>query len=286
MASSLAKVCAAGEIESVFAGREMCDISNEGKVFDLISSVKPDAVVNAAAYTAVDKAEQDSETAYLVNATGAGNIARVAAQFEIPALHISTDYVFLGDKKTAYLESDQTNPSGVYGASKLAGEKIFAESNSKHLIMRTAWVYSQTGNNFVKTMLRLASQKDEISVVGDQFGNPTSADEIAHAIMGALKKMLEIPSNENYGIFHFTGTEKMSWAEFAKTIFATSAKLGGPTAEVKEISSSEYPTAAKRPENSCLDNSKFKSAFGLKQVPFLVALEAVVVELLRSESLN
>ncbi len=257
-------------------GRPDLNVCHPATVDRAIGTFKPDIVINAAAYTAVDKAESESEAAFAVNRDGAGNVAAAAAKAGLPVIHISTDYVFTGDKSTAYVETDKTGPTGVYGASKLAGEQAVAAANFQHLIVRTAWVYSDTGSNFAKTMLRLAADRDEISVVSDQIGNPTSAAVLAQGLVNAASEMLGSKSFDAFGLYHLTGDGSTNWAGFARRILTASRESGGPWCEVKEIATSQYPTPAKRPANSRLSNEKFFTRFDWRAPAWQVSCDEVV----------
>ncbi|TPJ65349.1 dTDP-4-dehydrorhamnose reductase [Mesorhizobium sp. B2-6-1] len=249
------------DVKVIAIGRPQLDLARRGTVIEAITAAKPDIVVSAAAYTAVDQAEDEPELAFAVNAAGAGEVAQAAARLGVPVIHLSTDYVFDGTKDGPYLETDATAPIGVYGASKLAGEQAVASANPRHLILRTAWVYSPFGKNFAKTMLRLASDRDEIPVVADQWGNPTSALDIADAILHAAR----VHRNEDlaaWGIYHLAGTGETNWSGFARHILDTSGGLGGPSARVRDIAATDYPTKARRPANSRLSSAKFASVFG------------------------
>jgi len=264
----------------VFAlGRPDLDITNEQSVAKAIDHIKPDLVVNAAAFTAVDQAEQEQELAFLVNCEGARNVGQATASANIPLIHISTDYVFSGDKSEPYTETDATGPASIYGQSKLAGERAVIATNPQHMILRTAWIYSLYGKNFVKTMLRLADDHGEISVVADQIGNPTSARDIAFAIVHAAK----IVGGETVdwtGTYHLCGTGSTSWAGFARHIFAISARVGGPSACVIEIDTSQFPTPAKRPVNSCLSSELFVRKYSLRMPEWRRSVMGVVEEIL------
>ncbi|MGV1867588.1 MULTISPECIES: dTDP-4-dehydrorhamnose reductase [unclassified Rhizobium] len=250
------------EIDIVCIGRPTLDIRDRLSIDRAIEKVNPHIVVNAAAYTAVDRAENDRETAYAANRDGAGNASAAAAAAGIPIIHISTDYVFSGDKALPYVESDLVSPQGVYGASKLAGELAVATANPAHIIIRTSWIYSVWGNNFLKTMLRLASTCDEIGVVADQRGNPTYAPELVRGIVTAARVALLAPQSTHWrGIFHLSGNGDTVWADFAEAIFEASARGGGDSARVLRICTADYPTAARRPINSCLDSGKFRNVF-------------------------
>jgi len=263
-------------------GRGQCDITVLQDVLKTIEAFKPDLVVNAAAYTAVDKAENEIEQAYLVNRNGAANVARITGQMGISLIHFSTDYVFSGNKTSAYIETDKIDPTGVYGLSKMAGEEAVIGLNPKHIILRTAWVYSVYGNNFLKTMLRLAAEHDELSIVGDQFGNPSDSEDMAQAVIAIANHLSNNPSFENFGVFHICGPDRMSWAGFARKIFEVSKSLDGNSAAVRKITTAEYPTAATRPANSSLNCSKFLSTFNYQNIPFENSVQNTVAALLTS----
>jgi dTDP-4-dehydrorhamnose reductase len=263
------------DLELVFAARPELDLARPETIGPLVRAVRPDVVVSAAAYTAVDQAEDEPELAFAVNGAGAGEVAKAAASVGAPVIHLSTDYVFDGTLDRPYREDDPTGPQGVYGASKLAGERAVAEANPRHVIMRTAWVYSPFGKNFVKTMLRLAETRDEVSVVADQWGNPTSAGEIAEAILAAVRKVSD-RDFEAWGVYHFAGQGRASWADFAEEIFKVSMKRGGPAAHVTRIATSDYPTKARRPANSQLESAKFLRTFDLAPHRWLESCDQVV----------
>jgi dTDP-4-dehydrorhamnose reductase len=220
-------------------------------------------VAIAILYTAVDLAETESELVWQINGTAPGAIGAAAHMLGVPVVHLSTDYVFDGSKQSPYLETDPVAPLGVYGSSKLAGEYALAAATDNHAILRTAWVYSPFGKNFLKAMLRVAATCDTLSVVDDQIGNPTCALDIADGVIAIVRNLVNDPDPKMRGIFHMAGRGRASWADFAEHIFATSAALGGPSAMVARVSTSDYLTAAKRPSNSQLDCSK------LEEVHFL-----------------
>jgi len=249
----------------VVHGRPELDLENPGIIASLIAHVRPDIVVNAAAYTAVDAAERDSVRAFAINAGGAGAVAAATAASRLPVIHISTDYVFGGSEARPYREDDATGPRTVYGRSKLAGETAIAAANPDHAIVRTAWLYSPYGSNFVKTMLRLAGERDMITVVDDQHGNPTYVPDLAEAVLVIAERMLEAPDDRSLrGIFHVAGPDSATWCDFAREILTLSPLLGGPAARIAPIASSEYPTAAERPRDSRLDTAKVRDAFGIE----------------------
>lgn len=246
-------------------GRAELDLEHPDIVKRLCAIKKPDVVVNAAAYTAVDRAESEPDRAMAVNADGVEQLASFCEQYSIPLVHISTDYVFDGSNIEPYSEADPVYPLGVYGRSKLEGERRVAKACSRHIILRTAWVFSPFGNNFVKTMLRLARTGNEISVVADQIGNPTYAPHLAQAILSLVYRIIKEPSNsEIWGIFHATAAGEASWYDFACEIFRQAEKFGQPAIKIHPISSAQYPTPATRPANSRLDCSKLHQVFGLK----------------------
>ncbi|UJW85860.1 dTDP-4-dehydrorhamnose reductase [Devosia sp. SL43] len=273
--------------EIIALGRPELDLEHPETIRPALVDSRPDVIVSSAAYTAVDKAETEPSLAFSVNAGGPRTIAAVAADMGIPIIHLSTDYVFNGRSTLAYVETDQTDPLGVYGSSKLQGEASVAAATENHAILRTAWVYSPYGANFVKTMLRLAQTRDEIRVVADQVGNPTSALDIADAVIAVAKNLKEREKDASLrGIFHMTGTGSTSWASFASKIFEVSAAMGGPTSRVVEIPSTEYPTPAPRPANSRLNCQKLRDTHGLTLPNWETSLEVVMQQLVPSVSQN
>lgn len=269
--------------EIVPLGRPQLDLTSDKRaILKSLLAARPEAVVSAAAYTAVDKAEDEPELAFAVNARGAGAVAEAANQIGVPLVHLSTDYVFSGSKNSPYAEDDATDPANVYGASKLAGEKAVLAAHDGAVILRTAWVYSPFHANFVKTMLRLAEDHDQVSVVADQHGNPTSAFDIADGIVEVLIKLAACSDPQLQGVFHMTGQDDATWAEFAKFIFSTAERFGGRAAKVRPIRTSEYQTRAKRPSNSRLDNSKLAQIYGIRLPPWQDSLEYVVSRLVET----
>ena len=262
-------------------GRPHLDLSEDPhRIASIIEADAPDAIVSAAAYTAVDQAEQEPELAFAVNARGAGAIARAAATLDVPLVHLSTDYVFDGQKPEPYEETDPTNPMGAYGASKLAGEHEVLSQHPNSAILRTAWVYSPFGKNFVKTMLRLAADRDQISVVADQVGNPTSALDIADGVFTVLSNLAEGDDPARRGIFHMTARGEASWADFANAIFRVSAAMAGPVARVRPIATADYPTPARRPANSRLDSSRIAAVHNVRLPDWQTSLNTVLDRLL------
>ena len=259
----------------VMVGRSNISVTNESHLLSAVVAFNPDLVINAAGYTAVDKAEDDKEAAFAVNRDGAAFVAAAAKAAEVPVIHLSTDYVFDGRKQAPYRETDPTNPLNVYGESKLAGEIAVASSTSNYVILRTSWVCSPIGHNFVKTMLRLARDRDEIAVVDDQWGCPTFAADLATVIISIGDKLASADDRSRfYGIYHASGAGETTWCRFAREIMAQSAAKGGPACRVRAIASSEYPTRAKRPAYSCLDCSKIKRVFGMSPPRWQASLEA------------
>jgi dTDP-4-dehydrorhamnose reductase len=265
--------------EMVGLGSGELDIGDEQAIRSAVASIQPDVIINAAAYTAVDKAEQEHEKAYRINSDGPRYLAREAAIADIPLLHFSTDYVFDGTKAGAYVETDPVAPLGVYGASKLAGELAIQRECSNFLIFRTSWVFGLEGQNFPKTMLRLASERPEIRVVADQWGCPTFADDIARAVFGVLEVYREAGSLP-WGIYHYAGRSSCSWHEFAISILdmAYKMKVIASLPLLTGISTADYPTAAKRPANSRLDCSKFAGVFSGISLSDWVAGEKSLLE--------
>ncbi|MDF2971452.1 MAG: dTDP-4-dehydrorhamnose reductase [Microvirga sp.] len=281
VARSLAERARAHGAQAVLVGRPNLDLADPSGIEDALIETGGDVIVNAAAYTAVDQAESAPELAEAINGIGAGVVAGAAAAMNVPLIHISTDYVFDGTADHPYREDDPVSPLGVYGASKLLGEEAVAAEAENYAILRTAWVYSPFGKNFVKTMLRLAGDRDEVGVVADQYGSPTSALDIADGIIAVSRNLLERPEDKNLrGLFHMAGTGFASWAEFATEIFTLSAHLGGPSAKVRPIATSDYPTPAKRPANSRLDCAKLKELHGVALPHWRSSLEPCVKRLI------
>jgi len=248
------------QIDFVFCDSKTLDITNLENCETIFSNYKPDFCINAAAYTAVDKAESEPEKAFAINVTGAKNLAEVSKKFDTILLHISTDFVFDGNKKTPYLEQDLPNPTGVYGQTKLDGEKAIQQVWEKHFIIRTSWVYSQFGNNFMKTMLRLASERDTISVVNDQIGTPTNAVDLAEALIKIVTEYSKLNTEHFYGIYNFSNEGQCSWYDFAKKIF----EINNISINLLPIQTTSFPTPAKRPSFSVLDKTKIKKVFGIE----------------------
>ena len=255
------------EFEFIFTDSETLDITNKEEVNDFFWQNAPDFCINAAAYTAVDLAETDIEKAFLVNADGTENLAEACAENNAQFIHVSTDYVFDGENNLAYTEEEFTNPLGVYGASKLAGDELALEVNPCSVILRTSWVYSEFGKNFVKTMLSLFATKEELNIVADQFGQPTNANDLAEAIMKIIKSEKITP-----GIFNFSNLGRISWFDFAEKI----AGLSEAKIKLNAIETSQYPTPAKRPKNSVLDLDKISKTYAIQLKPWEESLEDCV----------
>ncbi|CAN7144024.1 dTDP-4-dehydrorhamnose reductase [Agrobacterium tumefaciens] len=280
---SALQALASAELEIVALGRPELDLAQPETVLTALREANPDVVISAAAYTAVDKAESEPDIAFAVNRDGARAVAQAASDLGIPIIHLSTDYVFDGTKATAYVESDLTGPTSIYGRSKLEGERAVSEATDNYAVLRTAWVYSEYGNNFVKTMLRLSENRDELNVVADQFGCPTSANDIATAIVTIARKLAQDSSARLRGVFHLSGTGETNWANFAKQIFAFSAENGGKSMIVNDITTEQYPTPARRPANSQLDCSKLEEVYGIRLPSWQTSTRAVVTALAQSK---
>lgn len=265
VARSLLERGPVANVAVVTVGRPQLDLRQPGSIAAAIAEHNPDIVVSAAAYTAVDNAESEPDIADAINNAGAGALSRAAAAMSIPIIHLSTDYVFDGELDRPYREDDPPAPASVYGRTKLAGERAVAAANSNHAILRTAWVYSPFGKNFVRTMLALGSNRDEITVVADQHGAPSSALDLADGIIAVARNLCGHPDRPEFrGIFHMTGRGETTWAGFAEEIFSISASLGGPSARVVPIPTSGYQTPARRPANSRLDTGKLARVHGVR----------------------
>jgi len=254
-------------------GRNQADFNDAEACAARVSEAAADVVINAAAYTAVDNAETDSAQAYRVNAHTVGAIARAAADRKLPFLHISTDYVFDGTGDRPWREDDATAPLGVYGASKREGEMAVLAAGGCHAILRTSWVFSAYGKNFVKTMLRLGAERKVLPVVADQIGAPTWARDIAETLIEMAHQLREQPGKS--GVYHFASAPDVNWAGFAREIF----HQAGVDCRVEDISSNAYPTAAKRPANSRLDCTRLETSFGVKRPDWRLGLARILTEL-------
>jgi len=261
--------------------RAEADMSSEGAVRDAMARHRPNLVVNAGAYTKVDLAEKEPEAARLDNETGPRILAQACAAASIPLVHVSTDYVFDGTKPGAYVETDPIAPLGVYGATKCAGEAAVREALRDHLILRTAWVYGEFGNNFLKTMLRLAATRDELRVVADQRGCPTSSADLAQAILRIAPRLMA--KDSIWGTYHYTGEGVTTWHGFATRIVAAQAPLTGRAPRVTAITTADYPTPARRPANSELDCSLFARTFGFAGRPWTEETDTITRAVIGTE---
>ena len=275
--SCLTQQLASNENTLVLAlDREHLDITSQESVNAVVSEFQPTIIINAAAYTAVDKAEEEVELSYAINRDGPKFLAQAAQNLGAAILHISTDYVFEGNKVGEYLESDITNPQGVYGKSKLAGEMAVTEACDKHIILRTAWVFGEDGNNFVKTMLRLGENRDALSVVGDQFGGPTYAGDIASTLI-KIANLINQGDVVEYGVYHYSGLPHVSWFEFAEAIFNVAVEQGviASKPSLTTIATEQYPTPAKRPSNSKLSTDKIMTLLAVEPSDWKAALSNI-----------
>ncbi|MBD9541566.1 dTDP-4-dehydrorhamnose reductase [Ensifer sp. ENS04] len=273
-----------GDFEVVPLGRPQLDLEDPGGIEGVVRAAVPDVIVSAAAYTAVDQAETDQTRAYAVNAVAPQELARVAKALDIPIIHLSTDYVFDGTKSTPYTEGDTARPVNVYGKSKWEGERTVAAATDNHVILRTAWIYSPFGRNFVRTIIHNARNRAELSVVTDQTGNPTSALDLATAIIGVAKNLLASDDLALRGTFHLAGTGDATWADVAEEILAQSEGLGGPFAKVNRILTADYPTAAARPPNSSLDCNKIARHHGISLPYWESSIEATVRRVIQHQT--
>ena len=267
------------EVELAAVGRPEADLAAPGSVARAIEAHRPDAVVNAAAYTAVDQAEDEPEQAFRINADAAGEAAAAALGIGAPIIQLSTDYVFSGDDPGPYREDSPTGPVGVYGRSKLAGEEQVRAAHPDHLIVRTAWVYSPCGRTFVKSIMKAAEDRDTLTVVDDQVGSPTSALDLADAILHVLDRWREGGRTGLGETYHLAGAGQTSWCGFAQEILRRCGELGLPTARVVPIKTSDWPTRARRPANSALDSAKFQRDFGLRLPDWRQSVAQVVAGL-------
>ena len=260
--------------------RPDADITEPGSIERAIATHRPTFIVNAAAYTAVDKAESDRDACFRINRDGAGIVARVAAAAKVPLVHLSTDYVFDGTKAGPWTEDDAVGPLGVYGASKEAGEQQVRANHPRHFIVRTSWVFGVHGNNFVKTMLKLGETREQLRIVADQHGKPTDAADIARAVLALANRVLTKPPQRPWGTLHFAGKRATTWFGFAEAIFDEAERRGARRPELTPIASDGYPTAAKRPANSVLACAKIESIYGVIPQPWSMGLAACLDRLI------
>lgn len=247
------------QIDFVFCDSKVLDITQKAGIESVFNKIKPDFCINTAAYTAVDKAETETEKAEAINVTGVKNLAEICKEFKTQLIHVSTDFVFDGTKKTPYTEEDIPNPKSVYGQTKLDGEKAVQAILEDYFIIRTSWVYSQFGANFMKTMLRLGAERDSLSVVNDQIGTPTNAVDLAEALVQIVVFVSQHPTHKVSGIYNFSNEGSCSWFDFAKKIFENNTI----NIDLQPIPTSSYPTPAQRPKYSVLDKTKIKLVFGI-----------------------
>jgi dTDP-4-dehydrorhamnose reductase len=278
VARSLQEQAALRDVEVVAFGRPEVDLARADTIEAALRGAAPDAVVNAAGHTAVDQAEGEEALAFALNRDGARAVAATAADLGVPVVHLSTDYVFDGAKQSPYRENDPVGPRTAYGRSKLAGERAVAAANPRHFILRTSWVYAPFGVNFVRTMLRLARERDHVRVVDDQVGCPTYAPDLADALLLLAQRF----SQGAPGLYHLAGPDAMSWCEFARRIFAVSKAHGGPAVPVHPIATAEFPLPTPRPANSRLDSTKMLATFGIALPSADDALQRCVARLLTS----
>lgn len=283
LAQSLIAVCRQHAIDAVALGRPQLDLLSPQSISSTITRLNPSVVIMAAAYTQVDKAEDEPGQAFAVNADGAGAVAAAAARAGIPVVYISTDYVFDGSKTAPYSEDDPPNPLSVYGSSKLKGEEIVAAQNNDHVIVRTSWLYSPFGSNFLKTMLRISQTRDEVSVVADQIGCPTSAFDLAEGLLSLSGRLRVDPDPALRGVFHMCGRGATNWADFADEIFRTASQYGLPGCRVKPISTAEYRSSAVRPANSVLCGKKLADIYGIALPDWRQSTRRVVQDIIQNQ---
>lgn len=265
-----------GKADTLAIDRDELDITDQSAVFTTVETFRPDVIINAAAHTAVDRAEAEIELSQAINVEGPRNLALAAEKIGAAILHISTDYVFSGEGSEEYKETDPVDPQGVYGQTKLDGERAVQQACSRSIILRTAWVFGEYGNNFVKTMLRLGTQRDSLSIVGDQFGGPTYAGDIASALI-CIATQIAGKQTVEYGIYHFSGMPYVSWFEFAQAIFkqAKEKSVLDNIPNLTSITTEQYPTPAKRPANSRLNLDKIEQAFNIEPSDWQSALKNI-----------
>ncbi|MDP3319328.1 MAG: dTDP-4-dehydrorhamnose reductase [Bosea sp. (in: a-proteobacteria)] len=285
VARALAERAAAAGATVIAVGRPELDLERPQTIAPALAVARPDIVINAAAHTAVDLAESEEARAFAINAIGAGAVATAAAALGVPVIQISTDYVFEGAAPRPYGEADATGPVSAYGRSKLAGEQAVAAATPDHVILRTAWVYAPFGRNFVRTMLRLGEEREEVSVVSDQIGCPTSALDIADGALAVARNLLQAPTQPALrGLFHMAARGETDWAGFAQAIFAEAEAFGRRPVTVRRIATRDYPTPARRPANSRLDGTKLETEHGVRLPPWQGSLATCVARLLQQET--
>jgi dTDP-4-dehydrorhamnose reductase len=281
LGQELVRAAAVRRMPLTALSRAQADITDQGAVRDAMARYRPTLVVNAGAYTKVDQAETDTEAAFAANERGPANLAAACAEAGTPFVHISTDYVFDGAKPEAYVEDDPIAPINAYGRSKAAGERAVRDSGAGHLILRTSWVYGEFGNNFLKTMLRLAATREELRIVADQRGCPTSTRDIADAILKLAPRL--VAGDAPWGTYHFAGTGVTTWHGFASRIVAAQAPLTGRSPRVTAITAAEFPTPARRPVNSELDCALFARTFGFRARPGTEETDAITAAVVAAQ---
>jgi dTDP-4-dehydrorhamnose reductase len=285
MARSLRERAAAHGVDVALVGRPALDFENLETIGPALRAARPDLVVNAAAFTAVDLAESDEAKATRVNGDAAGEVAAQAARLGAPIIHLSTDYVFDGRLDRPYREADAVAPTGAYGRSKLAGEIAVVAATDNHVILRTAWIYSPFGKNFVRTMLALGLERQAVSVVADQIGNPSYALDIADGILAVAKALAKAPGNDKLrGLFHMAGQGSAVWADVAEATFEAAVAQGRAPVHVDRITSADYPTPARRPANSRLDCGKLRQRYGVALPDWRQSVKLCVARLLQAEA--
>ncbi|WP_298961407.1 dTDP-4-dehydrorhamnose reductase [uncultured Roseibium sp.] len=273
---------AATDLEFCFFDRHALDVTKAQSCSAIIDRLRPDFVLNLAAYTSVDDAERFPDDAHSVNGVGAGNLAQISAVHDIPIIHISTDYVFDGEKRSPYDETDRTNPVNTYGISKLAGENSVSRLNPKHIVLRTAWLYSPFGSNFVSWLLSMAVEGRPLRIVADQVGNPTSALDLAKSLADLIRQLDNTDWTNLSGTYHLAAPEPLSRFQWAKRVVALSGELYGPTCQVSAAATTEFATPATRPLRTVLSMDKFQNTFGLKFPPIEQSIGDVLQALPRS----
>ena len=277
LATGLEAALPAQGFDAILAGQPEFEFDAPESVAAAFAAARPDAVVNCAAWTAVDAAEEQEAAAFRANALGPAMLAHLCAEASIPLVQVSTDYVFDGRKGAPYVETDAPNPLGAYGRTKLAGEWAALAGNPRSIVMRTAWVFAPMGNNFVRTMLRVGAERPELRVVADQRGSPTAAPDLADAIAAVLARVRETGWRDGYrGVFHATGAGFTTWHAFAEAIFELAAPFGGPRPRVTAIATADYPTKAVRPADGRLDTRRLADIFGVALPPWQEGLARVM----------
>jgi dTDP-4-dehydrorhamnose reductase len=286
VARALTHAAAAHGVALTARGRSELDLLSVDSFARFLHETRPSVVVNAAGYTAVDRAEDEADLAFRANAGGPALLATLCNYFAIPLIHLSTDYVFDGMKRTPYLETDPMAPLGVYGASKAAGETAVRAALPHHIILRTSWLFAPEGTNFARTMLRLAGERDLVRVVDDQRGSPTAAADLAEAILDITERLAEGVSSELWGTYHVTGSGDVTWHGLAAEIFRLAALHGRKVPRLEAITTAEFQASAQRPAYSVLDNTKIERTFGIRLPPWQTSLEACMAQILSPVSVE